>query len=183
MNELFKNADSTSKFFPFEIENAGLIILNPFFSRLFHELNLCDENIWKNDLSHQRAVLITEYLVAGKTDFYDEKLFLNKILCGFPLDIKVNFEIKITLEEKEICDDLLRAVIEHWSVLKNTSPDGLRNSFLQRFGQLLITSDDRLELFVENRGIGILLNALPWGIGFVKTPWMNGFLYVNWTSN
>lgn len=56
---------------------------------------------------------------------------------------------------------LLQTVIDYWEVLKSTSPDGLREGFLQRQGKLTRSGDRNWKLQVEQQAIDILLGSLP----------------------
>lgn len=162
------------------INNAGLILLHPFLETLFEHLELTIENKWINSILHKRAVLISEFLITGHTEFEEFNLPLNKILCGIDIDEIVPTTNKLNEETKTECDNLLKAVITHWEVLKNTSIDGLREAFLQRGGKLSKVDNGWL-LQVEQKAIDVLLNHLPWGIGIIKLPWMNEMLHVEWT--
>jgi hypothetical protein len=162
------------------INNAGLILLHPFLENLFGHLELTTENKWINGFSQQTAVLISEFMITGNTEFEEFNLILNKILCGIDIDEIVPTTIILNVDTKTECDNLLKAVITHWAVLKNTSVDGLREAFLQRGGKLSKVDDGWL-LQVEQKAIDVLLNHLPWGIGILKLPWMNEMLYVEWT--
>lgn len=166
---------------PLYIENSGLVILYPFLSTLFDQLNLFKNKKWTSFKAHQKAVLITQYLVTSSSIFYENELILNRILCGFPRDKVINTGIRITKKDKSLCKDLLEAIIKHWSVLKDTSPAALQETFLIRNGKLE-TSTSGAVIWVEQKGVDILLAQLPWGINMVKTPWMQDFLECNWYS-
>ena len=161
------------------IQNAGLIILHPFLSELFTRLELLVDKHWKDISSQHTAVQVLEFLVSGKEEFPEFNLPLNKILCG--LDIS---EVLEPVEEwptliKSECEDLLAEVIRHWRILKNTSVEGLRETFLQRNGKLT-RADNGWLLNVEQKGVDVLLNSLPWGIGVIKLPWTDDTFFVEW---
>jgi hypothetical protein len=162
------------------IKNAGLILVHPFLETLFEHLELTIENKWINVVSQQKAILISEFLITGHAEFEEFNLILNKILCGIGIDEIVPTTIELNEETKTECYNLLKAVITHWEVLKNTSADGLREAFLQRNGKLSRVDDGWL-IQVEQKAIDVLLNQLPWGIGIIKLPWMNEMLHVEWT--
>lgn len=162
------------------IRNAGLVLLHPFLPALLEHLNLIKENIWIDESSQQKAVLLLEFLVTGKEEMEEFDLMLNKILCGIEIDEIAPTETDFDSTTYTECDNLLNAVIQHWEVLKNTSITGLRETFLQRNGKLSKV-DDGWRLQVEQKAFDILLNQLPWGIGIIKLPWMNEMLYVEWT--
>ena len=87
--------------------------------------------------------------------------------------------ITLSPEMLDECDDLLREVISQWAVLKSTSPDGLRVSFLQRPGKLY-TKNDEPHLLIETNVLDVLLDRLPWGTGMIRLPWMEKVLRVEW---
>jgi hypothetical protein len=161
------------------INNAGLVLLHPFLPALFSHLKLIEENAWIDEAAVYKAILATQFMVTGKDETEEFDLVLNKILCGFESDEVVPTTIKLDEETKTECENLLKAVITHWEVLRNTSIDGLREAFLQRNGKLSKVDGGWL-LQVEQKAIDILLNHLPWGIGIIKLPWMNEMIHVDW---
>lgn len=162
------------------IDNAGLVILHPFLVNLFQKLNLCNDEVWKDKESQHKAVLLTQYLITGQEIFLENELILNKLICGFSVENVINTRQKISEEEKEICNDLLSVVIEYWSVMKNSSVEALRETFLQRAGKLSLSEVHSSELWVEEKGVDVLLASLPWAIGMIQTPWMDNFLHCYW---
>ena len=76
-------------------------------------------------------------------------------------------------------NDLLLSVIEYWSILKDTTPDGLRESFLKRDGKLVFKNKEWL-LQVEQKGYDMLLQHLPWNINMILLPWMKHLLKCEW---
>ena len=88
-------------------------------------------------------------------------------------------EIILTEEEKSESLDLLNSAIKHWGKLGKSSPEGLREGFLQRDGKL----EKRRQgwyLTVDQKSIDILLDFLPWNLRIVKLPWMTEMLRVEW---
>ena len=63
------------------IENAGLIILHPFFESLFDNLKLCKDKKWMDAEGQHKAVLVMQYLCTGSEEFWDSDLFFNKLYC------------------------------------------------------------------------------------------------------
>lgn len=162
------------------ISNSGLVILYPYLSTLFRAMKLTTEdNLWINALCQRRAVLITQYLVTGKVDIDESTLLLNKFLCGVELDEPIERELILLEDEEHLCNELLEIVISRWAVIKSTSVEGLRNSFLMRDGQLSL-QEESAKLIVEQKAWDVLLAQLPWGIGVVRTPWMKGLLHTTW---
>ena len=101
-------------------------------------------------------------------------------MCGIPFGEPIEKELLISDNMVAESDKLLKAVIKHWSALKNTSPDGLRNSFLQREGKLTRNNDGSWKLFIQQNAFDILISKLPWSISFIKLPWMKNMLQVEW---
>lgn len=159
------------------INNAGLVLLHPFLLRFFETLGISKE---EEILLPERALSLLYYLTTGQTKIPEYELVLPKILCEFPLLMPVPADFKITENETNEASALLEAVIKHWEVLRNTTPDGLRGTFLLRPGKLTRKEDGDWLLQVESRTFDVLLEHLPWGISMIKLPWMKNMLWVEW---
>ncbi|AFD07200.1 contractile injection system tape measure protein [Solitalea canadensis] len=161
------------------ITNAGLILLHPFLSILFEQLKLIHENEWIDELAQTKAVLVLDYLVTGNEKAAEFNLMLNKILCGFAINNIIRTDVALDHEAKNECETLLKNVIVHWSALKNTGIDALRETFLQRNGKLSPVDNGWL-LTVEQKSTDILLGYLPWGFGVIRLPWMKEIVHTDW---
>ncbi|MFN6565507.1 MAG: contractile injection system tape measure protein [Nostoc sp. ChiSLP01] len=161
------------------IDNAGLILLWPFLNRFLVKIRLVANNLFINKISAERASLLLQYLVEDSTESSEHILPLNKILCGIDLLEPINTNLEITTEEQAECENLLSAVIQNWSILKNTSIEGFRKAFLRRNGILRVHNDGWL-LQVERETYDILLDKIPWSIQVIKLPWMDNILHVEW---
>jgi hypothetical protein len=158
------------------IENAGLALLHPFLPKFFVVLGIADKD---KLLQPERALCLLHYLTTGQTIAPEYELILPKILCNIPLKASVEANVELTTTEQQEALALLKAVIQHWDALRNTSPDGLRGTFLVRSGKVSLRDGDWL-LQVESKSWDILLDRLPWGIGMIKLPWMERMLWVEW---
>ena len=87
----------------------------------------------------------------------------------------------LTEADREEADALLRAVIDHWRVLKSTSPKGLRTAFLARRG-LLREEEHGWRLQVEPNAFDVLVAQLPWGLGIIKLPWVPKAIFTEWQT-
>ncbi|MDX2285991.1 MAG: contractile injection system tape measure protein [Bacteroidia bacterium] len=163
------------------VSHAGLVLLHPFLPALFENLGLLDGDQFSGEAAQARAVQVMGYLAAGSAGLPEHELPIAKLLCGYPLHMPVIREPELSRFEQAECEDLLASVIGHWEALKSTSPDGLREGFLQRAGKLEFREGET-RLLVEEKGQDILLTRLPWGIGIVKLPWMEEILYVKWVN-
>lgn len=165
------------------ISNGGLILLHPFLQNLFKKLDYLedDQSNFKSKQKQNRAVLMTQYLINFEEPIFENDLVFNKVLCGVKITDAINTKIDFSEYERELCRDLLSSIISHWKILKNTSPESLQASFLQRDAKLQ-KAGNAWKLTVEKQGIDVLLSHLPWGIGTVKTPWMKNHLSCNWNG-
>jgi hypothetical protein len=161
------------------VKHAGLVVLHPFISRFFGYASLVVDNKFIDSFHRNKAVLLLQYLAVGDVPCPEHELVMAKLLCGSPIAQAVDLSVGLTPEEKTSADELLRDVIGHWSILKTTTPDGIREGFLQRTGKYH-EENTRHFLHVENSGIDILLDHLPWGLSLVKLPWMKYALNIQW---
>jgi hypothetical protein len=126
------------------------------------------------------AIQILHYLVYGDLSVPIGGDATSKILCGEDRSyIHESYELDKGLQTE--CDTLLKSVIRHWKILKKTSPEGLRVSFLQRRGSIEPKEDFDL-LQVEKQSYDILLEHLPWSYSVIKLPWMTRPLHVKWNN-
>ncbi len=158
------------------IQNAGLVITAPFLPALFKKLGILDGDAIR-DIS--RAVYLVQYIASGRERVAEFELGLAKILCGLESDTPVDTHMRLTKEEKQEVNDLLVSAIEYWEILKDTTPEGLRQSFLQRPGKLQFVRNEWL-LQVEQKPWDVLLQHLPWNISMMKLPWMPHMLKTEW---
>jgi hypothetical protein len=161
------------------VGNAGLVILWPFLESFFGRLGLTEEKRFKDEAAAQRAVGLLQYVAAADESPPEALLPLNKVLCGLAPEAVFDFGPEITAKEIEECDDLLAAVIEQAPILRDMSVAGFRGSFLLRKGQLGARDDNWL-LRVERETHDIVLDRFPWGVQFVKLPWMAAMMQVEW---
>ena len=161
-------------------KNAGIVILHPFLERFFGTLGLLNEDANFNSAADRvRAIHLLYYLARGSESPAEHELLLEKVLCGWPIDAPLEKELELIQTERTESEVLLASVIEYWGRLGNTSPDGLREGFLQREGRL-VRDAGRWELTVEQRGVDVLLSALPWSLHRIDLPWMASSLYIDW---
>ncbi|HEX5336880.1 MAG TPA: contractile injection system tape measure protein, partial [Gallionella sp.] len=161
------------------IANAGAVLLTPYLPQLFRMLDLMDGPKFKDARSAERAIHLLQFAVNERCDSPEFLLVLNKILCGVVSRVPIVREIEPLAREKETIEGMLRAVIGNWSILGNTSVQGLRESFLQRRGRLQL-KEEGWHLKVEQRGIDVLIDRLPWSISIIRHPWMTRPVFVEW---
>ncbi|MEP7229798.1 MAG: contractile injection system tape measure protein [Ginsengibacter sp.] len=159
--------------------NGGLVLLNPFIYHFFYNLHLTNAGKFV-DLHHQqKALYLLHYLATARTEAQEHELIIAKVLCGYPIHQVVERQMILAADELQEAGQLLEEVIAQWEILKNTSPDGLREGFLQRPGKL-DSKNDHFCLHLEKSSIDILLDYLPWKLSVVQLPWMKQRLTVEW---
>ncbi|MCG6187827.1 contractile injection system tape measure protein [Maribellus maritimus] len=161
------------------VQNAGVILLHPFLKSFYSELNIIDKTGKLKQSKKELATQILHFMATGEENVFEANLVFEKFLCGLPLEMPVQRESLISPKIKNEVNNLLEDAIKHWQVLKNTSPDGLREAFLQRDGKL-IQNERNFNLVVERKALDVLLDKLPWNLSMVKIPWMDRLVYVDW---
>ena len=161
------------------IDNAGLVILGPFLSRFFDRLDLLDQKQFKEPTAQHRAVGLLQYLATEDRSPVEYLLPLNKALCGMELSEVFDFGPPVTDAEADECSQLLAAVVEHAPIFKNMSIEGFRGTFLIRKGQLS-QRDGAWLLRVERQTYDVVLDRIPWSLNWVRLPWMETPLRVEW---
>jgi hypothetical protein len=162
------------------ITNAGLVILWPFLIRFFERLGLVEERRFKDGAAPHRAVRLLQYLAdPWQEPPLEYLLVLNKVLCGIPVDEVFDFGLPLTELEIEECNKVLTAAVEQAPILHNMSAAAFRATFLLRRGQLS-TRDGVWLLRVERETYDVVLDRFPWSIGWLKLPWMEDPMQVEW---
>ncbi len=162
------------------VVNAGVVLLHPFLSPFFQQLGLLEKNRFPGKAEQELAVQWLHFLATGSRECPEPELVLPKILCNMPVEYPVSRWFAPDKEQIAEAEKLLASAIAHWSALKSTKPDGLREGFLQRTGKLETRADGSHKLTVERLAQDVLLEQLPWSISMVRLPWMEQFLFVEW---
>ncbi len=161
------------------IKDSGLLLVWPYLHRLFDHLKYTkDKKFISRDLQ-ERAVLLLGYMATGNPICEEHQLVFAKFLCNWPFKIPVKRIFEVTKEEEEEVHTMLSGLISHWSILKNTSVEGLRETFFWRDGKLE-EKEEFWKLTVEQKATDILLSHLPFGISMIKLPWHKKMLRVDW---
>ncbi|NJB86795.1 hypothetical protein GGR26_002572 [Lewinella marina] len=164
----------------FYLDHAGVVLAHPFLAPLFTALGYWQEEAFADALARQRAVFLTHYLATGDPAGREEEMQLSKLLCGWPVTgAGVQLTEPLTATECHEADEVLRAVIGHWTALGKASPAGLREGFFAREGRLE-KQENVWKITVERKAQDILLGQLPWGISQVLLPWHERIIKVEW---
>lgn len=163
------------------INNAGLVLCNPFMPRLFSLTGLTEEGKFKDSASQKRAVFLLQHMLGTDLEVSQQELTLNKLMCGVDLNVEVNCLLSMTEQETELEQQMLSSVIQYWGHLGNISVPGLVQSFFLRDGILQQPSGENgWRLKVEQKGYDVLLDSLPWSYSPIKYAWMDTIIYVKW---
>jgi hypothetical protein len=169
---------------PLMIGNAGLVLLSPYLPALFERLGVLSKDgagapRIEGLEARSRAVHLLQYLVDGRTDVPEPQLALNTLLSGGAPGDPVAPSIVPSEADIETCDSLLHAVIGNWPIIKGTSIDGLRDTFLRREGRLQ-RGDAHWDLHVKRKGLDVLVDQIPWTFSTVLPRWMTEPIQVTW---
>jgi hypothetical protein len=162
------------------VNQAGLVLLFPFIESFFNQTQLIENKAFINEMARAKAVHLLHYLATQKTSVGEYDLTLEKILCGVPTGMPIERDLILTENDLKSADDLLGVVIKYWTALGTCSPNGLRETFLQRPAKLSTSADGNWLLQVERRTVDVLMDKLPWGCSMVKTTWMTRLMVVEW---
>lgn len=159
--------------------NAGVVLLHPFFPRLFGNCGLMDGRDFRDEDAQATATRLVHYLATGDVQAEEPVLLIPRLLCAVRPELPVLSPEPLEPGLTDRADALLTAAIGHWARLGNTSPDGLRETFLSRPG-LLKGKPERPRIVVEHRGVDVLIGSLPWALTPIRLPWMPVPVSVEW---
>ena len=161
------------------VSNAGIILFWPFLTRFFEQLSLINNGAFKDENCRNEAVYLLQYLAYNRIDFSEHQLVINKILVGMlPSEILLPIS-PLSEEAKNMAESLINGLRSNWDKVKDSSPEAIQETFLQRDG-ILIIKEDKMVLTVDKKGVDVLLTSIPWNITLIKLPWMKKPLYVEW---
>lgn len=159
------------------VNNAGLILIHPFLKHLFENCKLLNKDNTIND--PEVAAHLLHYIATEQEQDYEHEMLFEKLLCNIPVNQTINRNIILSEELKNHADEMLRAVLDNWQVMKNSSFALLRNEYLQRPGKIILTGDNP-KVLVERKTQDILLDKISWNLGIVKLAWKNKVIFVDW---
>jgi hypothetical protein len=161
------------------VHHSGVILLAPFLKQFFTACQLLNGREWKHKEAQYQAIHLLKYLSAGSKKTPEYSLLLEKLLCGIAIEEPIPLDVGLQEYQLQEAQALLTSVIEHWKVLKNTSIDGLRETFLKRDG-LITVKDNGWLLQVERKTLDVLLDSIPWGYSSIVLPWNSYLIHVEW---
>lgn len=165
------------------VSNAGMVLLNAgLVKKYLEKIGWVIDSVFVNERSREKAIWWMEYLVFGEQKREEYHLALNRILCGLdPAELLEHGPGLLTKREKQLANDFLKEILAHWSALKSTKVDSLRESFIQRSGRL-IKEGGSWQLHVASKSYDILIEQIPWSFSIIKLPWMKNPLFTQWQT-
>jgi Contractile injection system tape measure protein len=161
------------------VKHAGIILLAPFLKPFFTKLQLLDAGQWVSSEAQVKGIYLLKYLADGEQQHPEYQLVLEKLLCGMPLNQPLEAAPVFLPSETAEADELLQSVLEHWKQLKNTSANGLRESFFKRDG-IITAKENNWLLQVERKTVDVLLDSIPWGFSTISLPWNEYIIFTEW---
>ena len=164
------------------VSNAGLVLLAPWFPRLFGMLGLLDEERkdFKDSESRIRAIYILQRLVTLEEKEYQEKeLAFNRILVSLPFTEPLPPKMELTEGDIGSIESMLNGVKANWEKMNNSSVRGLQCNFIIRDGYI-VQQEKKWTLTVESRSYDMLLDSVPWSYNIISFPWLKKPIYVSW---
>jgi hypothetical protein len=160
------------------------VLLNPFLPQLFSRAELLEDDEsgrarFRSADSAARGVQLLEYVAGGTDRPIDHSRALPRVLCGVASEVELPQPGSMTDAERDLCQQLLSAVISRWVEVRNTSVTGLQETFLQRDG-VLTEEADAFDLRVTRRTVDVLVDRIPWSFSQIRFPWMSAALVVRW---
>jgi len=163
---------------PIYINNAGLVLFNPYITTFLSRLGMTEKGKFKDEDSAFRSVHLLQLLVSEAT-YGEHELVLNKILCNLPVSSSVPMDIELKPSEKLLAKELIEVTMKRWKKGSSGSKESFRASFINRDGRLSMINEE-WHLKVDKRGYDVILQTLPWSYGMIKLPWMLKPLIVEW---
>ncbi|EYU13882.1 contractile injection system tape measure protein [Photorhabdus aegyptia] len=177
INRPYSESDLTS---PYQVSNAGILILWPMLPAFFSQLNLLEEKKFIHQQAQFRAVDFLDYLIWGNEEGQVERKTLNKVLCGLMIDEEMP-SIPVEPEEELIIEQWLDAIIAQLPGWKKLSRNDARQLFLQRPGELLI-DEQEIKITLQHQPFDLLLADWPWPLNIAKLSWLNRPLQIDWQN-
>jgi len=163
------------------LDNAGLVLLNAFYPRLFDRLDLLDEDKKLKPSHRVSAAIILQHVLMRNPPLDEESMVLNKIMVGLEPEelIEPGIYPKPTPEAITEIEEMIKAAAGYWKGIGATSVDGFRGNWLCRPGKLE-RGENFWDLRVEKAAHDVLLEHLPFSISPMRYSWMSKPVNVFW---
>jgi hypothetical protein len=161
-----------------------MVLLWPFLQRYYELLDRMRNGAFVDFDARSRAIYLLHWLASGQTARHEAGLPLAKVMCGIApsMPLSAAGQGELDAREQSVSEELLGGVRQNWDKLRNTTAEGLRESFLMRKGRLMHdeSGGGHWTLMVEAKAYDMLLDTLPWRISMIQLSWMTERLVVQW---
>ena len=144
-------------------------------------------NFTAKDLPNALAVIAISEKgnLLNAPDIYMKKIAVgpNLPLGIVDLDYSIDCSLKIHDHEIELCESLIKSVLNHWKKMENTSVETFRSTFLMRDAVLNKDENSNYILHVDKKPYDLLLSSIPWNIKSVQTIFMKNKISDNKIKN
>ncbi|HCE58278.1 MAG TPA: hypothetical protein DER09_10725 [Prolixibacteraceae bacterium] len=161
------------------INNAGLVLLHPFLKTFFITTGIADPSGKIGNDNLELATQALHFIATGRESVFEAELVFEKFLCGLPVHYPVIRESLLIGEIRTEAEEMLAQAIQQWPELKNTSPNGMRESFIQRNG-ILMKTEKGYKITVEAKTWDVLLDRLPWNYTIINWYLIDKLIFVEW---
>ncbi|NRN28624.1 contractile injection system tape measure protein [Photorhabdus heterorhabditis] len=165
---------------PYQVNNAGILILWPMLPALFNQLGLLEKQKFIHRQAQFNAVDLLDHLIWGTEERPAERKLLNYVLCGLIADNNIE-SIPIEPEKQLIADQWLDAMTVQLPGWKKLSRNDVRQLFLQRPGELL-TNEQEIKITIQQQPFDALLIDWPWPLNIARLPWLDRPLRIDWQN-
>jgi hypothetical protein len=135
--------------------------------------------LFASEQARNQAIALLSFLVEGDPEPPEWRLALAKVLCGLSPLAPWRLNDPLMPEVLAEGERLLQAVIAHGDLAAELDVEDLRQLILRR--PAVLTSRTGVWLLqVERRPEDRLLERFPWGWSWIRLPWMDHPLQVEW---
>lgn len=169
--------DEDSRFWA---DDAGLVLLWPFLPELFRRCGWLDQaQRWRDEAGQRKAWRALAGLIGRDEDH--EQGHSARVLLGLEIDEPLDEAPQLDEAERAHLADAVAAIEQAWAAALPAMPlaGGIATLFLRRRGIWRI-SQAGWQLTVEGAAQDVLLGRLPWSLGVVMLPWLDGLLTLDW---
>lgn len=163
-----------------DVSNSGITLLWPLLPELFKELGLWHKGQFTHPQARQNAVYWLDEFVWADQQYAEERLPLNRLLFGLPLNTPLQWELP-GAHERQVMQQWLSLLPQRLSAWKRLGPMDIRQLFLQRRGWLSASTERNL-LYVQPETYDVLLAEWAWPTNMLMLPWLEQPLAIQWNS-
>lgn len=161
------------------ITNAGLLLLWPLLPQLFSQFGLLGEERFISGNTQWQAMYCLERLVWGEVIPTDERLVLNRLLCGVSFLIPAPQTSLLSVLQQQQIDVWLGAIGQQLAGWQQLSLTDIRQLFLQRAGEINMEGTCP-QIIVQSEPYDFLLKDWPWPMMLASYPWAKQPLTIVW---